>query len=70
MDQARVGGEVKDADFIEFVVAGEAAKGEFRCSECGYGVAVWKALPRCPMCGGEAWERSDWSPFTRAFELL
>jgi len=22
-----------------------------RCAECGYGVTLWRELPRCPMCG-------------------
>ena len=26
--------------------------GDYRCEECGYGVSVVRALPRCPMCGG------------------
>jgi rubrerythrin len=50
-------------DYLQFHLAGERAKGEFRCSECGYGVAVFKDLPLCPMCGGTVWEDSAWSPF-------
>jgi rubrerythrin len=53
-------------DFIQFWSMGTSAKGEFHCSECGYGVTVHRELPRCPMCGGDAWEQSDLSPFTRA----
>jgi rubredoxin len=30
--------------------------GDYRCEECGYGVSVVRALPRCPMCGGADWE--------------
>jgi hypothetical protein len=30
--------------------------GDYRCEECGYGVCVVRALPRCPMCGGADWE--------------
>ena len=45
--------------------AGAPAKGEFRCTLCGYGVAVHRELPRCPMCAGEDWEPARWSPFTR-----
>lgn len=56
---------LEPAGYVEFLVAGESAVGEFRCSECGYGVIVQRALPRCPMCGGEAWEQSAWSPFSR-----
>jgi hypothetical protein len=40
-------------------VAGAAAKGEFRCVDCGYGVTVYGKLPRCPMCGTESWEQLD-----------
>lgn len=42
--------------FISFFAAGEPAVGDFRCSECGYGVSVSRVLPRCPMCRGETWE--------------
>ena len=45
--------------------AGGHAKGEFRCSECGYGVVVSSALPSCPMCHGDTWEPAPWRPFTR-----
>jgi rubrerythrin len=57
-------------DYVEFRAAGESVKGEFHCSECGYGVTIVRALPLCPMCGGESWEPSDWSPFTRAHQPL
>ena len=60
-------------EYIEFWSAGAAAKGDFHCSACRYGVTVHRVLPRCPMCGGEAWEQTPWSPFTRAIlerELL
>jgi rubrerythrin len=53
-------------DYVEFWAAGQAVKGEFHCSECGYGVTIVRALPLCPMCGGASWEQSPWSPFTRA----
>lgn len=43
--------------YVEFFATGQAAAGEFQCSECGYGVTVGRELPRCPMCGGTAWER-------------
>lgn len=52
-------------DFVEFLATGASVKGEFHCSECGYGVTVYTQLPRCPMCGGEAWEQAAWHPFTR-----
>ena len=52
-------------DFVEFVTTGERVKGEYHCSECGYGVTVFATLPRCPMCGGSSWEQTAWSPFRR-----
>jgi rubrerythrin len=57
-------------EFVDFYATGASAKGEFHCSECGYGVTVHAALPRCPMCGGESWEQADWSPFTRDHQPL
>ena len=53
-------------EYVEFLEMGDAAKGEFHCADCGYGVAVHRALPQCPMCGGSAWEQSAWSPLSRA----
>jgi rubrerythrin len=41
---------------FELAVAGEKLAGEFRCTECGYGAVVQRALPQCPMCGGVVWE--------------
>lgn len=52
-------------EFVEFVVTGSVAKGEYHCSECRYGVTVHRELPRCPMCGGTTWEPTAWSPFRR-----
>jgi hypothetical protein len=54
--------------FVEFLSSGDRAKGEYHSSACGYGVTVFTVLPRCPMCGGAAWEQSTWSPFARATE--
>jgi rubrerythrin len=51
--------------YVEFLPAGQQAKGEFHCSECGYGVMIVRALPRCPMCGGRSWEQTAWSPFSK-----
>ena len=48
-------GGVEDG-FVAFLAAGDPAVGDFRCSDCGYGVSVYRALPVCPMCGGVAWE--------------
>ena len=55
-----------DDDYVHFWSAGEAAKGEFHCAECGYGVTVHTQLPVCPMCASESWEQTTWSPFSRA----
>jgi hypothetical protein len=42
---------------------GTKVKGEYRCCGCGYGITVYRELPRCPMCGAGAWEQLLWSPF-------
>lgn len=57
-------------DYVEFWAAGQPVKGEFHCSECGYGVTIVRTLPLCPMCGCSSWEQSAWSPFTRAQQPL
>jgi rubredoxin len=57
-------------DYVEFWATGQVVKGEFHCSECGYGVTIVRALPLCPMCGGTSWEQAEWSPFTRAQQPL
>ncbi len=51
---------------VDVLQAGAPAKGEYRCAECGYGVAIHDALPMCPMCQGRLWEPAAWRPFTRA----
>jgi hypothetical protein len=56
--------EVDDEAAGRFV-AGSRAKGEYRCTQCGYGVTVYRELPVCPMCQSETWEHLDWAPFTR-----
>lgn len=58
------------AEYIEFFASGAPAKGEFHCSACGYGVTVHRALPLCPMCGGDSWEQTPWSPFSRERQPL
>jgi rubrerythrin len=63
--QGRVVGRAAPDEYVEFVPAGEHAKGEFHCSDCGYGVTVHRDLPVCPTCGGGTWEQADWSPFKR-----
>ncbi len=55
-----------DVGYVEFFSTGDAVKGEYHCSSCGYGVAVYRTLPRCPMCGGTVWEPAAWSPFGRS----
>ena len=51
-------------EVVEELIAGAPAKGEYRCTGCGYGVTVYTQLPRCPMCGAEdSWEQLEWSPF-------
>jgi hypothetical protein len=53
-----------DSGFAEFSVTGTAVSGEFRCSDCGYGAVVRRALPPCPMCGSTVWEsrlRASWT---------
>jgi rubrerythrin len=69
IEQQRVVEGVED-DFVQFHPSGDRAKGAFRCTECGYGIAVSSSLPSCPMCGGDVWEDAEWSPFARARELL
>ena len=56
--------------FVQLFEAGTAVKGEFHCAECGYGVAVHKTLPACPMCSGSSWVQADWSPFRRPSATL
>jgi rubrerythrin len=58
--------EAYEAGSFELAAAGDAAVGEFRCVECGYGVIVHRELPPCPMCGGASWKQTPWSPFSRA----
>jgi rubrerythrin len=53
------------SDYVEFRGAGEAADGEYHCSECGYGVSVQRVLPLCPMCRGAVWEPSTGRSFSR-----
>jgi rubrerythrin len=57
--------QVAPDEFVEFFAAGQSVKGEYHCSDCGYGVTIVRVLPLCPMCGGSSWEQSAWSPFSR-----
>lgn len=60
---------LESSGYVHFLATGDLAAGEFHCGECGYGVIVSRELPRCPMCGGTAWEQSAWSPFTLRSDL-
>jgi rubrerythrin len=51
---------------VSLLVSGTNVSGEFECRECGYGVAILRELPRCPMCAGEEWQPAPWRPFTRS----
>jgi hypothetical protein len=55
-----------DDDFVAFITSGSRATGQHRCAECGYGITVRGKLPDCPMCGGNAWEKTAWSPISNA----
>ncbi len=48
-----------------FLAAGSVAAGEFHCARCGYGIAVRRVLPECPMCRGVEWEEPATSPYGR-----
>jgi len=65
LDEARHAAQ-SEGDFVDFYAAGSAARGEFHCSDCGYGVTVHATLPQCPMCACTTWEPADWTPITRA----
>jgi hypothetical protein len=66
MSELETVGRESGGDYVQFLPAGTSVKGEFHCSECGYGVTVYRTLPVCPMCGGAQWEQSAWSPLSRA----
>ena len=69
MEPGRTEGATLDRDGApDFFRTGSEANGEYYCAECGYGVTIFAVLPLCPMCGGRAWEQSNWSPFSRAHE--
>lgn len=55
--QAAAAVPLPDDGFVEFALAGAPAKGDFRCTDCGYGAVVQRVLPICPMCGGAIWEQ-------------
>ena len=70
MSELHSAGAESSGDYVTFESAGSHVKGAFHCAECGYGVTVYRTLPACPMCGGEQWEQSAWSPLTRARSVL
>jgi hypothetical protein len=70
MSEMEIRPEEKGGDFVTFVPAGVAVKGEFHCAGCGYGVTVYRKLPRCPMCGGEEWEQSHALALRRASSIF
>ena len=42
------------ASYVLFLATGRARRRvAFRCSACGYGVALSTVLPLCPMCGAD-----------------
>ena len=42
------------------VHAGTRGSGEYRCSDCAYGIVTHGIVPVCPMCNG-----ADWEPIAR-----
>ncbi len=58
------------AEQVQLWTAGARAEGEFRCSDCAYGVTVHNLLPACPMCASTSWEQSPSSTATRASVLF
>ncbi|HZR94758.1 MAG TPA: hypothetical protein VFA56_03640 [Gaiellaceae bacterium] len=61
---------LESAGYVAFAATGDTATGEYQCAECGYGVAVQRRLPLCPMCGGSAWERAPRAVSVRGPEPL
>ncbi|HYY63981.1 MAG TPA: hypothetical protein VE688_05160 [Gaiellaceae bacterium] len=58
-----------DGDEIQLHAAGDHAKGEFRCTDCGYAITACRELPPCPMCGCESWQARSWRPFGRTHDI-
>jgi hypothetical protein len=69
IEERTLSNDPPEGDYVAFRRAGEEASGEFRCADCGYGVAVFRGLPPCPMCGGTIWEAA-WSPGGRTPGVL
>ena len=51
-------------EVVEFFATGAKVTGQYRCADCGYGVTIRSELPVCPMCSGETWEATPWSPLS------
>jgi lipopolysaccharide biosynthesis regulator YciM len=45
------------------IEAGARGSGEYRCSDCGYGIVTFALVPTCPMCHGSSWASST-GPFS------
>jgi len=52
--------------YVTFVATGSRGTGQYKCADCGYGITLHADLPDCPMCGGNAWEETAWSPLSNA----
>lgn len=68
--ETATGTRADDGEFVEFFRSGEHAAGEFECVACGYRAVHVGELPRCSVCGGALWERSEWTPFARVLSAL
>jgi rubrerythrin len=53
-----------DAPEREQVEAGSRGFGEYRCSDCGYGIVTFALVPTCPMCHGATWRAAESGPFS------
>ena len=38
------------------IEAGARGAGDYRCLDCGYGIATSGLVPMCPMCHGSHWQ--------------
>ena len=41
----------------------------FVCAGCGYGIAIRREPPPCPMCQGTEWEPGSWRPISSLDEV-
>jgi hypothetical protein len=39
----------------QIIEAGARGTGDYRCLDCGYGIATSGLVPMCPMCHGSQW---------------